>query len=99
MAPKIAPFSFGEEAGFVGSAAQVTCLATEGDLPMDVQWDFQGSSISSRHGVTTTRVGMRTNMLIIDSVLPENDGPYTCRAKNAAGVAEFTAELTVQGTF
>lgn len=83
---------------FAGSAAQVTCLATEGDLPMDVQWYFRGSDASSRLGMTTTRVGSRTNLLVIDTVTPENGGQYTCRASNSAGVAEYSADLNVQGT-
>lgn len=81
-----------------GSAAQVTCLATEGDLPMDVQWHFRGSNVSSAGlGMTTTKVGSRTNLLVIDSVTPQNGGLYTCRASNAAGIAEYSAELLVQG--
>ena len=82
-----------------GSAAQVTCLATEGDLPMDVQWHFRGSNVSSLGlGMSTTRVGSRTNLLVIDTVSPENGGLYTCRATNAAGFADYSAELLVQGT-
>ena len=98
MAPKIAAFAFGEEAVMAGSAAQVACMAAEGDLPMDIQWHFRGSNLSSRLGMTTTKVGMRTNLLVIDPVAPENGGLYTCRASNAAGVADFSAELLVQGT-
>lgn len=82
-----------------GSAAQVTCLASEGDLPMDVQWHFRGSNVSSLGmGMSTTRVGSRTNLLVIDTVTPENGGLYTCRASNAAGFADYSAELLVQGT-
>lgn len=99
MAPKIIPFSFGDEAVMAGSATQVTCLASEGDLPMDVQWHFRGSNVSSLGlGMSTTRVGSRTNLLVIDTVSPENGGLYTCRASNAAGSADYSAELLVQGT-
>lgn len=81
-----------------GSAAQVTCLATEGDLPMDVQWHFRGSNVSALGlSMSTTRVGSRTNLLVIDTVSPENGGLYTCRATNAAGSADYSAELLVQG--
>ena len=82
-----------------GSATQVTCLASEGDLPMDVQWHFKGSNVSSlRLGMSTTRVGSRTNLLVIDAVSPENGGLYTCRASNMAGFTDYSAELLVQGT-
>lgn len=74
-------------------------MATEGDLPMEVQWYFRGSNVSTRLGVSTVRVGQRTNLLVIDSVTPENGGQYTCRASNAAGVAEYSADLFVKGTF
>lgn len=98
MAPKIAPFSFGEEAIFAGLAAQITCMVMEGDLPMDVQWYFHGANVSTRLGISTVRVGQRTNLLVIDSVTPENGGQYTCRAANSAGVAEYSADLFVKGT-
>ena len=81
-----------------GSATQITCLAMEGDLPMDIQWHFRGSNVSSIGlGMTTTKVGSRTSLLVIDSVSPENGGLYTCRASNAAGNADYSAELLVQG--
>lgn len=98
VAPKIIPFSFGDEAVMAGSATQVTCLASEGDLPMEVQWHFKGSNVSSLGlGMSTTRVGSRTNLLVIDTVSPENGGIYTCRASNKAGYADYSAELLVQG--
>lgn len=97
VAPKIVPFSFGDESVMAGSAAQVTCLASDGDLPMDIQWYFRGSNVSSL-GMSTAKVGSRTSLLVIDSVTPHNGGLYTCRASNPAGVTEYSAELLVQGT-
>jgi hypothetical protein len=37
-------------------------------------------------------------MLVIKEVLTEDSGIFTCRASNAAGVAECAAELLVLGT-
>jgi len=42
--------------------------------------------------------GDKANILTINSVGPGHQGAYTCTASNAAGVANFTAELEVNGT-
>ncbi|XP_059477700.1 cell adhesion molecule Dscam2 isoform X5 [Neocloeon triangulifer] len=93
--PKISPFSFGDEPIYYGQAAQATCLVTEGDLPLEITWSFQGSNLSTQMGISTTKVGRKASLLLIDPTLPGHTGNYTCTAKNKAGVANLTAKLNI----
>lgn len=83
-----------------GAPAQVQCFVSEGDSPLQITWAFHGEDMTSRAqtGVSTMKLGQRGNLLMIDSVTPEHMGNYTCTARNNAGVANYTAELVVNGT-
>lgn len=96
--PKIVPFSFGDEPFTSGDSAHTVCAAAEGDLPMDINWVFHGQPYSSMMGITTTKVGPRSNMLQIESVAAAHSGNYTCTARNGAGTRNYTAVLVVFGT-
>lgn len=80
-----------------GEAAQVTCLVSTGDQPLEISWSFEGQSISSVPGVSATKVGRKASMLLIDPVAAEHRGNYTCTVKNPAGVVNFTAVLNING--
>lgn len=99
MPPKIVPFSFGDEPFTSGDSAHTVCAASEGDLPMDINWAFHGQQYSSMMGITTTKVGARSNMLQIESVAAAHSGSYTCTARNSAGTRNYTAVLVVFGTY
>jgi hypothetical protein len=43
-------------------------------------------------------LGDRISVLSIQSVAAAHNGEYTCTAENPAGIANYTAELTVNGT-
>lgn len=45
-----------------------------------------------------TSLGDRISVLSIQSVAADHNGEYTCTAENPAGVADYTATLTVNGT-
>ncbi|KAG8244655.1 hypothetical protein J6590_017600 [Homalodisca vitripennis] len=92
--PRIIPFSFGDAPIFAGQAAQVTCFVSEGDSPLDITWSVEGSSDSSRQGLSTLK-GAKVNMLMIDSVEYRHSGNYTCSASNPAGVVTFTTTLEI----
>ena len=96
--PQIVPFSFGDEPFTSGDSAHTVCAAAEGDLPMDINWVFHGQKYSSMMGITTTKVGARSNMLQIESVAAAHSGNYTCTARNNAGTRNYTAVLVVFGT-
>lgn len=92
--PKIVPFSF-ESPIYAGESTQVTCLVSQGDKPLDIQWFY---NFSSTDGISTQSVGNKGSLLLIDAAGYDHKGNYTCRVKNSAGVAEFTALLNVHGT-
>lgn len=95
--PKIAPFTFGEDAMSYGDTISIQCTISGGDLPVDVQWRLNGSPLESYLEIQTAKSGKRINNLVIDLVSAKHAGNYTCLASNAAGVAEHTSELVVNG--
>ena len=95
--PKIAPFSFGDDEFASGEHVQVSCIVSEGDLPVDISWTFHGLKETSMMGISTTKLGPRSSILQIEAVAAGHSGDYTCIAKNAAGSQNFTANLRVSG--
>jgi len=82
---------------FSGEAAQVTCLVSSGDQPLELSWTFKGSDVSIMSGVSTQAIGRKGSLLLVDPVSENHRGDYTCTAKNRAGVANFTANLRING--
>lgn len=99
VVPQILPFSFGEEPLNAGETASIQCIVTKGDNPLNITWFFNGKRIDdSLFGVTTTRSNKKIGTLIIDSVQEAHFGNYTCVAENFAAFANYTTDLTVNGT-
>lgn len=82
---------------YSGDAAQVTCLVASGDQPLNISWSFEKQSISVLPGVTVTKVGLKTSLLLIDPVKAVHRGNYTCTVRNPAGSANYTAGLHING--
>lgn len=97
VAPKIAPFSFGEAALNQGEPASVQCTILGGDLPINVTWLLNGRAIDSFHDISLARLGKRVNVLTVESVAAHHAGNYSCRASNKAGTTEYAAQLIVDG--
>lgn len=95
--PHIVPFSFGDSAIYSGQATQVTCLVSEGDIPLEFNWSFEGSNANSLSEITTTKIGTKGSLLFIDSVTDDQAGNYTCTVSNRAGSVFYTATLNVYG--
>ena len=74
------------------------CYVAKGDLPLTIRWYFHGKDVSHVMGVTTMKVGGRSNILSISSATHGHSGEYTCDASNAAGRQRYSASLTVHGT-
>ena len=73
------------------------CSIRKGDKPLSITWSLKGDVISSDPVMTTTMIGQKASMLIIDSVDYQHSGVHTCRAENPAGISTFAAELLVNG--
>jgi hypothetical protein len=94
--PYITPFGFEGEANS-GDSVQLTCYVAKGDGPLSILWSFQGKDSSTVNGVMTTKIGDRTSLLTIASVVAGHGGEYTCTARNAGGSANHSAVLLVNG--
>lgn len=91
--PRIIPFDFGSSPLYSGQSVQVTCLVSEGDPPLEIFWNFNGTS----KGVSTHKLGSKGSTLLIDDVNFDHRGNYTCYAKNIAGIVLYSAILNVYG--
>lgn len=95
--PRITPFYFEDNPVHSGQSVQVTCFASEGDLPLKFSWKFNGEKLEDYPEISTATVGKRMFTLLIDSVSYSHAGNYTCVVANDAGEATFNAELQVNG--
>lgn len=77
--PNIVPFAFGSDTIEAGEMAQLQCIVSLGDAPIQITWSFHGkdSSTTKQTGVSTMKLGGRSSVLIIDSVSSLNVGTYT----------------------
>ena len=81
--------------------AQLSCLVAVGDNPVTISWVFHGpdSSKATQNGVSVVKTSPRSSSLIIESLTAEHSGNYTCTARNPVGVANYTAEIEVNGIY
>lgn len=70
---------------------------TSGDLPIEIEWLFEGLPVNYAAGISVLKGGKRTSLLTIDSVHAGHAGNYSCKAKNKAASSEFSAALIVNG--
>lgn len=89
--PRITPFDF-ESPIYAGEAAQVACMISEGDLPINISWSY-----NQHPGVTVNRVGSKASMLVIEHTGYEHRGTYSCTASNLAGSSNYSSLLNVNG--
>ncbi|KAG8244652.1 hypothetical protein J6590_017597 [Homalodisca vitripennis] len=95
--PHISPFGFEGKANS-GDSVQLTCYVAKGDSPLSISWSFRDQPLSSHLGISTTKIGDRTSLLTISSVMAGHAGNYTCSATNRAGSANHSATLFVNGS-
>ena len=95
--PQIAPLSFGRDIMDEGSFGQLLCTVLTGDAPFTFSWSLQGAKVSSEAGLTTSQLGQRASLLMIERVGHRHSGTYRCKVTNEAGHATATTELKVNG--
>ena len=66
--------------------------------PPQVTWFREGIQIPHSQDFQIIQEGNKS-ILFIREVLPEDSGVFTCRLTNAAGVAECSAQLIVEGKY
>lgn len=92
-------FSFGEDPFEEGQSTSVQCMVSSGDLPINIEWLFNGNAISTVMNMSTIKISQRGIALNIDAVSAKHIGNYTCIGRNSAGSASYTAHLFVNGLF
>lgn len=80
-----------------GKVVSVTCLAISEDKPIHFQWDKNGQILGSTKNNITIENSDKFSVLILNNVSIENDGNYTCTAKNRYGSSKHSAYLNVKG--
>ena len=80
-----------------GSFGQLLCTVLTGDAPFSFSWSLQGAKVSSEAGLTTSQLGQRASLLMIERVGHRHSGTYICKVTNEAGSAIATTELKVNG--
>ena len=80
-----------------GGYAQVSCIVTEGDEPLTINWSFHGHALSDNLGIVTIPMGTRGSSLMIPKVNHQHSGSYSCQAANSVGKETKTVLLTVNG--
>lgn len=97
--PQIFPFSFGEESANAGDMIAIQCSVIKGDSPIVISWLFNSTEINPSDGILVGKMGSRISSLSIEAVRAEHSGVYTCVARNAAGQANHTSLLQVNGIY
>lgn len=98
--PRIVPFNF-EERIFSGQSAQITCLVSEGDAPLNITWWFQKSDESELiplpSGISVNKMGSKLSVLFIEFTSSYIAGNYACIVENKAGSSKYTSTLNIHG--
>ena len=95
--PEVGHMSFSKEVMNEGDFGQLVCTVIRGDEPLSITWSLHGDVVSSEPSLTTSQIGTRTSMLMINSVGHRHSGIYTCNVSNAAGSVATSTELKVNG--
>ncbi|KAK0086036.1 hypothetical protein PV325_004017 [Microctonus aethiopoides] len=91
--PRIEPFSFPANIQS-GARVHVTCVVSQGDIPVKITWLKDGRPLKPREA-TTHQIDEYDLALRIQSASPIHDGNYTCVASNDAAKVTHTAPLLV----
>ncbi|KAK8780165.1 hypothetical protein V5799_018493 [Amblyomma americanum] len=97
--PKLQPLTFPRNPA-LNKKVVVSCVAVEGDAPLEFTWTKDGTSghyAAKRY--STSALSSHISTLTILQLTAQDNGNYTCHVSNAAGTDSSTASLLVQGQF
>ena len=89
--------SFGEDVVDEGGFGKLMCSVRKGDPPFSFTWSLQGDIVHSEPGLSTSQIGGRSSILMINSIGHRHTGQYTCTVSNQAGLTSVSTELKVNG--
>ncbi|XP_018569506.1 Down syndrome cell adhesion molecule-like protein Dscam2 [Anoplophora glabripennis] len=92
--PKVSPF-YAEDTLHVGDRASLTCSVTKGDLPLTISWHKDGRALEPAQMMSITQVDQFTSILVIESLMQEHNGNYSCVVRNLAAEVSHTQQLVV----
>ena len=87
-----------------GERLALQCAVVRGGLPLTVAWLKDDVVVAGSTGSATTGISVKiindfAASLTVESLAGHHSARYTCRAENAAGRAQSTMTVIVQGTF
>lgn len=96
--PKISSFQSSILQLNVGDRASLTCSVVKGDLPLQIQWRKDGRPIelAAQH-MSVKNVDQYNSILVIDHLVADHTGNYSCCVRNAAAEVESAQRLLVNG--
>lgn len=62
-----------------------------------MSWFHNNKTLKHNFGISVTKVGSKGSSITLESIREEHAGTYTCEAKNRAGLAQYSAILSVNG--
>lgn len=96
--PKITPFSPGSDAFYPGDYFSLQCSIIHGDLPISIFWKFNNQLLDSNDEIAIAKMGSRSSVLTIETIRDHHAGNYSCFGRNAAGTADHSVSLVVNGS-
>lgn len=96
--PVVQEFAFTKLPMNAGEFANLQCIVSSGDLPLNIRWSYPGEEMGGSSGVLAKKVADRVSMLMISIITARHAGEYVCTAENAAGTASHSTVLTVNGS-
>ncbi|EGI61628.1 Down syndrome cell adhesion molecule-like protein [Acromyrmex echinatior] len=93
--PIVQEFAFTKLPMNAGEFANLQCIVSSGDLPLNIRWSYPGEEMGGSSGVLAKKVADRVSMLMISVITARHTGEYVCTAENAAGTASHSTVLTV----
>lgn len=100
----IAPFTFGDDEYNLNDAVSATCTVTKGDQPLIIYWSFIDAetnierNLTTNDGVVISRPNSKLSLLSLEAIKGRHRGVYGCKVSNKAGVAEYSAQLAINGS-